>query len=132
MSVLVPELDLVEGLDLPLPLFPLFPLFPLEPLKFVDCFATGPGLQFPVFPPTFFFNQSRPLFTALSATCLVTLFTLFANESNMFEHGLSEDLLGGFVPSLFTLFLLRVLLGVLLLPLGRLEVGFVTICLFFV
>jgi hypothetical protein len=74
----------VEGFDLLLVPF----VFPLEPLKFVGCFATGPGRQFPVLPPTFFFNQSRPLFTALSATCLVTLFTLFASVSKIFEHGL--------------------------------------------
>jgi hypothetical protein len=92
---LEPELEdlvpgVIEGFDLLLVLFVPF-VFPfvVEPLKFVGCL---PDLQFPVFPPTFFFNQSRPLFTALSATCLVTLFTLFARVSNMFEHGLLGDL----------------------------------------
>jgi hypothetical protein len=50
-------------------------------------------------PPIFFFNQSLPLFTALSAICLVTLFTLFANVSNIFEHGVFDLLInaGGFL-----------------------------------
>ena len=88
------ELELVEGFDLLLVLF-FFPFvipfvisFVIEPLRFVGCFATGPGLQFPVSPPIFVFNQSRPLFTAFLAICLVALLTLFASESKIFEQGL--------------------------------------------
>jgi hypothetical protein len=107
----------------------LLPLFPLEPLKFVGCFASEPGLQFPVLPPTFFFNQSRPLFTALSATCLVTLFTLFASVSKIFEHGL----LGGLVFVVFVLvglvFVVFVLVGlVFVLERRTFEEFFFVIC----
>jgi len=60
-----------------------------EPLKLVGRFpfeVLGTLLQFPLFPPTFFFNQSRPLLTALSAMCRVTLLTLFAMLSKILEH----------------------------------------------
>jgi hypothetical protein len=100
-----PLLGFIEGLDLPL--FP-FPLV-VEPLKFDGRFEEplliiGDGLQFPVFPPTFFFNQSRPLLTALSATCLVTLLTLFASVSKIFAHKDGATLFGG--ESLLFLFIL--------------------------
>jgi hypothetical protein len=59
-----------------------------DPLKnFPDFFVLTEGHPLPLPPPMFFFNQSLPLLTALSAICLVALFTLFANLSNIFEHG---------------------------------------------
>jgi hypothetical protein len=55
-------------------------------LRFITVFF--PLLHPVVSPPTFLFNQSLPLFTAFSAMCWVTLFTLFAMLSKILEQGL--------------------------------------------
>jgi hypothetical protein len=69
-----------EGLDLVLP------------LRFVGRFAPLVGrTQLPLFPLILCFIQSRPLFTTLTATCLVTLFTLFAMVSNILEQGCPRE-----------------------------------------
>jgi hypothetical protein len=70
-----------------------------DPLRFVGRFTPFVGLtQLPLFPLILCFIQSRPLFTTLTATCLVTLFTLFAMVSNILEQGCLGEAEGlGFV-----------------------------------
>jgi hypothetical protein len=75
-----------------------------DPLRFVGRFTPFVGLpQFPVFPLIRCFIQSLPLFTTLTATCLVTLFTLFARLSNILEQGCPGEAEGlGLDPLLVT------------------------------
>jgi hypothetical protein len=75
-----------------------------DPLRFVGRFTPFVGLpQFPVFPLIRCFIQSLPLFTTLTATCLVTLFTLFARLSNILEQGCAGEVEGlGLDPLLAT------------------------------
>jgi hypothetical protein len=77
-------LDFLRGIeDLPIDGFGLE--FTVDPRK---CFVLVLVLVLvQLLPPTFFFNQSRPLFTALSAICLVTLFTLLASVSKILVQG---------------------------------------------
>ena len=84
-----------------------------DPLRFVGRFTPFVGLpQFPVFPLIRCFIQSLPLFTTLSATCLVTLFTLFARLSNILEQGSAGEVEGlGLAPLLVTVGLGLVTMG---------------------
>jgi hypothetical protein len=61
--------------------------FVVRPLNFVGLLFKLGWLQFPLFPPTLFFNQSLPLFTGFFTILLVTLFTLFAMSSKILPHG---------------------------------------------
>ena len=57
------------------------------PLKLDGLIVGIRTTQVGLFPPTFLFNQSLPLFTGILIMFLVALFTLFAIPSNIFVQG---------------------------------------------